>query len=60
MQKWKENSGTISSRVRFRKVDDDREQAVTVTDIDQDGALIVKSEDGKIVKYYSGEISLGY
>ena len=60
MQKWKENSGTISSKVSFRKVDDDEELPVTVTDIDPDGALIVKTEDGKIMKYYSGEISLRY
>ena len=60
MQKWKDNSHTISSKVSFRKVDDDEEQPVTVTDIDPDGALIVKTEEGKIMKYYSGEISLGY
>ena len=60
MQRWKENSGTMKSKVSFRKLEDDKEQAVTVIDIDPDGGLIVKTDDGKISKYYSGEISLSY
>jgi BirA family biotin operon repressor/biotin-[acetyl-CoA-carboxylase] ligase len=60
MKSWTSHTKIIGKKISFRKLNDGAEQSVTVVDIDTDGGLKVISGEGKISKYYSGEISLNY
>lgn len=60
MNSWTAHTDIIGKKIRFRKVSDDEELSVTVLDIDTDGGLKVLSCEGKITKYYSGEITMNY
>lgn len=57
---WLSNSGVLGKKIRFKKVNDEVEQKVTVVNIDNDGALMVQYENGTKSRFYSGEISLIY
>lgn len=60
MSSWTAHTNIIGKKISFRKISDDEELSVKVLDIDCDGGLKVMTEEGKITKYYSGEISLNY
>ncbi|MDQ3194490.1 MAG: biotin--[acetyl-CoA-carboxylase] ligase [Bacteroidota bacterium] len=60
MKKWISNSNITGKKVNFKILNDDTPKAASVVDIGFDGGLKLKFEDGKIKKYYSGEISLVY
>ncbi|MEP7146725.1 MAG: biotin--[acetyl-CoA-carboxylase] ligase [bacterium] len=60
MKKWISNTNIIGKKINFKVMDDDIALSAMVTDIDFDGGLKLKLDDGGIKKFYSGEISLGY
>ena len=60
MNSWTAHTNIIGKTISFRKVSDGEDLSVKVLNIDSDGGLKVMSGEGKITKYYSGEISLKY
>lgn len=60
MKSWNLNSNISGKQIKFKKIEDDTEQDATAVNIDNDGGLKVKFSDGKVKKYFSGEISIIY
>lgn len=58
MKKWRNRCCHIGMPVRFRLLSDGEEKNGIARDIGNDGSLKLETEDGKLVSYYSGEISL--
>ncbi|MBX7041905.1 MAG: biotin--[acetyl-CoA-carboxylase] ligase [Ignavibacteria bacterium] len=58
MGRWKSHCCHIGMPVRFRLLTDGEEKNGIVKDIGDDGSLKLETEDGKLLSYYSGEISL--
>ncbi len=58
MEKWRNRCCHIGMPVRFRLLTDGEEKNGIARDIGNDGSLKLETEDGKLVSYYSGEISL--
>ena len=58
MKKWISNTSVIGKRIKFRNAIDAAEKTATVVNIDTDGGIMMKFNNEKTEKYYSGEISL--
>lgn len=58
LNKWKMHSATIGKRVRI--ITDKGEMIGIAIDIDEDGALILKQNDGVLKKIYYGDVSLRF
>lgn len=58
MNKWRSYCNHIGKEVRFRLLADGEEKLAFVEDINSDGSLKLRSGDGAVRSYYSGEISL--
>jgi len=57
---WKSHSFGINEKISFRQFDDDTEQIGLIKDIDADGGIIINFENGKVKKFFSGEIKILY
>ncbi|MCD6358508.1 MAG: bifunctional biotin--[acetyl-CoA-carboxylase] synthetase/biotin operon repressor, partial [Dehalococcoidia bacterium] len=55
-EKWKTLNNTIGSRVKISGIDG--EMVGDVLDIDHDGFLLLKGDDGKVRRIVSGDVSL--
>lgn len=60
MNLWIHYSKIKDKKIEFKQLEDDKEVRATVINIDNDGSLRVKLYDGRVVKYFSGEIRLVY
>jgi len=60
MNLWIAKSKIKNKQIEFKQLEDDKEVRATVINIDNDGSLRVKLYDGRVVKYFSGEIRLVY
>jgi len=57
---WIESSKIKGKVIEFKQFEDDKEKKATIINIDSDGGLRVKFQDGQIVKFFSGEIRMLY
>jgi BirA family biotin operon repressor/biotin-[acetyl-CoA-carboxylase] ligase len=58
MGRWRSRCCHLGKPVRFRLLTDGEEKNGIARDIGNDGSLKLETEDGKLMSYYSGEISL--
>ncbi len=58
MERWRNHCCHLGKPVRFRLLTDGEEKNGIARDIGNDGSLKLETEDGKLMSYYSGEISL--
>lgn len=57
MKLWILDSHIKGKKVNFKKVEDDTEQEAVIMNLDNDGGLQMKFNNGNISKFYSGEIN---
>ncbi|MBK8984030.1 MAG: biotin--[acetyl-CoA-carboxylase] ligase [Ignavibacteria bacterium] len=58
ISKWKSCTDINGKKIIFRKFADDIPETAVVEDVNPDGALCLRKENGILKKYYSGEITL--
>lgn len=58
LELWKSNSLIGENPIYFRQYSDDAERKGTAVNIDNDGGLVIRFEDGSLKKYFSGEIRI--
>ncbi|MBV6480126.1 MAG: Bifunctional ligase/repressor BirA [Ignavibacteria bacterium] len=60
IDEWKKNSFGIDEKISFSQYEDDKEKSGYIKDIDHDGAIMIRFDDGSVKKFYSGEIKIKY